>query len=603
MAMDTAQKTESLAQLVQDIEKKIVVLPEFQRDFRWEVDKTYDLFDSIVRDIFIGSLIYGVPSFEITVRELDTRPRRGTGSRKKLDLKSYSKDEIDRLVKTAGFRLLLDGQQRATSIYRALKGTDPIFFVLKFDHEMTSDIRAIPASKRSLEQALLEFRGDPIPGRVNISLHDVYQVYLGDAPRERDKVPLFLRDSKLPDVTEENAEGTAEFVSYLTQLKNLENLFRQEKLVAYYLLDTDEEKFALFFERSNSKGIQLDSIDILAAKLYSGFNLRDEIDKFREETPSLELNREALVRAISFWVSDGKETGRAYILSTLNHHHFTAHWPIFTHLYRKSYDYLLKNKLLIHPSWIPYENMLIPMMIFLRSLPGSDFSQMNELQRRVLDTWYWCSILSRRYSSAAQTYVLEDAQMLRQVARGDFRGTGKALRAMNPLVARWEDLLTISKKYDALYKGILNLANYHAGGFRNLENGTMASAASLLEDHHIFPKDYLKKNWEKELINTDEDLAIDCVANRTLIPKLTNVKASNKPPSAYLSELLKVNPNLKSALDSHLCDESLITGHYNDAYDLFLEERGKALVGAITSDVLGPRTVLLSELQAKSAAA
>jgi uncharacterized protein with ParB-like and HNH nuclease domain len=68
-------------------------------------------------------------------------------------------------------------------------------------------------------------------------------------------------------VTAGNVESSTEFLTYLTQLKNLENVCRQEKLVAYYLLDTDEEKFALFFERSNSKGIQLDFIDILAANL------------------------------------------------------------------------------------------------------------------------------------------------------------------------------------------------------------------------------------------------------------------------------------------------------------------------------------------------
>jgi uncharacterized protein with ParB-like and HNH nuclease domain len=72
--MDTGQKTESLSQLVADIDKGSVVLPEFQRDFVWEIEKTFDLFDSFVRDIFVGSLIYGVPSFEITAREIDTRP-------------------------------------------------------------------------------------------------------------------------------------------------------------------------------------------------------------------------------------------------------------------------------------------------------------------------------------------------------------------------------------------------------------------------------------------------------------------------------------------------------------------------------------------------
>jgi hypothetical protein len=91
--MDTGQKTESLAQLVADIDRKSVVLPEFQRDFVWEIERTHDLFDSFVRDIFVGSLIYGVPSFEITARELDKRPRNGKGSRTKLTLTAYTKEE------------------------------------------------------------------------------------------------------------------------------------------------------------------------------------------------------------------------------------------------------------------------------------------------------------------------------------------------------------------------------------------------------------------------------------------------------------------------------------------------------------------------------
>jgi uncharacterized protein with ParB-like and HNH nuclease domain len=79
--MDTGQKTESIAVLVGDIVSDRVALPEFQRDFVWDIEKTFDLFDSFVRDIFVGSLIYGIPSFEITVRELDKRPRTGKGTR------------------------------------------------------------------------------------------------------------------------------------------------------------------------------------------------------------------------------------------------------------------------------------------------------------------------------------------------------------------------------------------------------------------------------------------------------------------------------------------------------------------------------------------
>ena len=77
LIMDTGQKTESIKDLCDRISHREIVLPEFQRDFVWDITQTFELFDSLIRDIFIGSLIYGIPSFAITVREIDTRPRKG----------------------------------------------------------------------------------------------------------------------------------------------------------------------------------------------------------------------------------------------------------------------------------------------------------------------------------------------------------------------------------------------------------------------------------------------------------------------------------------------------------------------------------------------
>lgn len=44
---DTQSQTESLLEIVKGVETKRIMLPEFQRDFRWELNRTYDLFDSL----------------------------------------------------------------------------------------------------------------------------------------------------------------------------------------------------------------------------------------------------------------------------------------------------------------------------------------------------------------------------------------------------------------------------------------------------------------------------------------------------------------------------------------------------------------------------
>src|SRR5262249_32032400 len=145
-------------------------------------------------------------------------------------------------------------------------------------------------------------------------------------------------------------------------------------------------------ERSNSKGIQLNFIDILAAKLYAGFNLRSNIEDFEEENPTLELNREVLVRSISFRVSHGRDTGRSYILSSLTHSHFNQHWEDFTSAYKSVHHYLRSSRLLIHPTWIPYENMMIPLIAFAVNLKHHEFSQISEDQAKIIAVWYWLAI-------------------------------------------------------------------------------------------------------------------------------------------------------------------------------------------------------------------
>ncbi|WP_201750222.1 DUF262 domain-containing protein, partial [Tautonia marina] len=130
---DNQSQTESLLDIVRGIEGEIILLPEFQRDFRWELDQTYDLFDSLIREIFIGTIIYGKPGFGMTLRQVDIRPRKGKGSRAPLRAKDYTKEEIVQQTQIKNLRVILDGQQRITSVYRALVGIDDVFVVVRRD--------------------------------------------------------------------------------------------------------------------------------------------------------------------------------------------------------------------------------------------------------------------------------------------------------------------------------------------------------------------------------------------------------------------------------------------------------------------------------------
>lgn len=166
-------KTGSIDRMIDEIDQGIIQIPEFQRDFVWEVDKTYDLFDSLISDIFIGAIIFGVPSFEITARQIDASPRkRKKGGKKKTpsqvaseEATTYSKNDIDRKKQTGGFRLILDGQQRLTSLYRALKKRpdnteiDTVWMWLKTSQELAEQYPDVSINSLTLEQLVERFNG------------------------------------------------------------------------------------------------------------------------------------------------------------------------------------------------------------------------------------------------------------------------------------------------------------------------------------------------------------------------------------------------------------------------------------------------------------
>ena len=244
------EQTQSLKQLILDIDDKKIFLPEFQRDFVWEISKTYDLFDSLVKDIFIGAIIYGIPSFDIAIREIDNRKKITKGKKRPaLEVKTITKKQIQDINKIGGnFRLVLDGQQRTTSLYRALKGTDEVWFVAKNEDEVQSS----SFENAKLEDLLEEITGEQDGERLSIKLSDVWDIELNDYDEEEIKEKFFFQTSYYKTYCgDEGFDLKAEFKKYRNLRKKIADLFKSEKLLSFYLLDMNLEKFVVFFERSN----------------------------------------------------------------------------------------------------------------------------------------------------------------------------------------------------------------------------------------------------------------------------------------------------------------------------------------------------------------
>lgn len=579
---DTQSQTESLLDIVRDIEKQTIMLPEFQRDFRWELDQTYDLFDSLIREIFIGTLIYGKPSFGMTLREIDTRQRKGKGSTAKLKTYTYSTDEIKVKAHTQNFRIVLDGQQRLTSIYRAIVGFDAVYIIL---HEHIVDLDSERIRTLSLEEMVQAVAGEESSSAISVKLSDAYDAeksILEDEELNACFAKTVYAQRKIKEF-DENQQKKARTL-YRLAIKRLIDLYKQQKLIAFYLLDMDLNKFCTFFERSNSKGIQLNFTDILAAKLYDGFNLRKKIEEFESQSP-FRLNREIIVRAIAYIV--GAQRGsisidKEFILKHLEAKDFQAHWDAMCELYTQSLQYLADQHYMLSQAWMPSENMVIPLMIFLRQI--KQFDRMSEEQRKFLEYWYWTSIFSNRYSGSSNEIIVVDSGALHQVASSERIVARNYFIRMRPLITESSDLFSYTKRSSAIYRGVLNLLGYAAKGLKDWKSTHKITISMDLEDHHIYPRAYVASKPRMVGMDQNEaDQLVDCVVNCTLIPKILNIQIGKKAPVEYMSELrLKGNSQLADCLPSHLIPIDMITDEtWNSHFKLFLEERAERIFDLI----------------------
>lgn len=91
--------TYSLFGLIEDINQGEVALPDIQRPFVWGAAKVRDLLDSMYKGFPVGYLLFWATGAEVGARQIGTE----------------RKDKAPRL-------LIVDGQQRLTSLYAVITG-------------------------------------------------------------------------------------------------------------------------------------------------------------------------------------------------------------------------------------------------------------------------------------------------------------------------------------------------------------------------------------------------------------------------------------------------------------------------------------------------
>jgi hypothetical protein len=568
MSMESFQTNPvSLRHMLSAIHERQLALPDFQRDFVWDARATEELLESICRSFPAGSLLF------MPWRENAFTPRAIQGAP---DLEGWTPNQ-----------LILDGQQRLSSLYQACYGAG--------DYRYYVDIKPLLEDDDIEEAVFYKHRNrngsyKRIEQQADLLVLPLGVLFgAGGFHVWMDEISE-LRPEKGSELTALRGKLR---VAYEAHIKPIEEYrFPVVELAS----STSLEAVCSIFETLNRTGVKLSVFDLLAARFYAkGLDLRRKWEKTTVETPiieAFEIDRYYLLQSIALRARGSVKRSDVLHLSIKD---VEEHWDSVVDGYRAALEMLRDECGVRSGKWLPYGYLLVPMAALWNEAIeiGGPASALN---RERFKCWFWCSGISAAYDRAANTQAARDFAELRRWAHGGEPPTTVAEFRFEPARLR-----EITPKQQSVYKALMALIiSCSARDFHHGQALTSSSiAAQRVDDHHIFPRAYLNP--------TDGEPAypwqlVDCILNRTMIDADTNQRIGKRPPDQYLGE---IRDELEAAgasafdqvLESHLLptdeDSALINADFEHFLDWREERIAEKMIEATGRQLEPPMTQAL----------
>lgn len=562
--------SETVGSLIRSIHEGALALPNFQRSFVWDPKRTVELIKSIILRYPAGTLLTWEQS---SSHRFDSRPfeeaPEGNGNQPR--------------------RLVLDGQQRLTSLYHALTGKGEFQFFIKVGPFINpSDQTLRPLEEVELETAIEAY---DTRGRLRFNpLDEEWQLANGTFPianfhELRKSFKEFSRfvsdDRQVQDALEDTLQQLREV--YLRPLESY----------PFPVVDLPEHTSLLavcnIFETLNKSAKPLGAFELLTAKFYpSGARLREWWESAQEEYPILvefDVDPYNLLQSISLRARGSAQ--RADILTKLTSSELEKHWEVTVTAAADVLDMLKRECGVISPQWLPYGMLLVPMAAIWPEIATLGSRQRGQARER-LRQYYWCSIFTENFDQGANSQVGADYKQLKGwVANSE---TSQAPEAVDNFSLTDADLLSARANRKALYRGVMSLLIQ--GGAKDFLSAQAVSNIRLsetkLETVQVFPKAWLQRN--------SVESSADLILNRILVEGETRRSIKGRPIHEFLdSQESSVQTKLMDVLSSHLINTQPGFGLRSGEYGEFLQER-LALVLEAIEGVTGQAVVLDSEV-------
>lgn len=534
--------------VLDQIENGQITLPEFQRGYVWNRDQVRGLVRSLYKRYPMGSMLaWNTDSSTAKARGVEVP---GGGQQVKM---------------------LLDGQQRMTSLYGIIKGKEPAFF------------DGNPDTFRGLH--------------FNVETEE-FSFYM---PSKMKDDPLWI------DVTGLMQQGPDGFlqailqrnqdVSLISRYSTRLNRLRDIREIDVHIEDVSGEEMTLdvvvdIFNRVNSGGRQLSKGDLALAKICS-------------VEPQA---RAAMRRALDEWQSNGFSFSLDWLLRNVTtiatgDARFTAlhdlDASVFNDVLQRSVNHvntlldLLDARLGLDHDQVLRGHFGFPILVRLLDDLGKEAYDAS-LQNRLL-FWYVQAAIWGRYSGSTESVLSRDLNiLLESEPKTGIDALIRELRLWRGSLQIRPEHFTGSTRGNRFYFILYMLTRVGEsmdwGLGIPLKKGMLGKNASL-EVHHVFPRAYLKKQ------GVTDSKSINALANFCFLTKNTNLRIRDRAPEDYFRDVEELQPG---ALESQWIpmDENLWRAeNYRD----FLTERQRLLANAANAFLGSLHTVEEGELPATTA--
>ena len=572
--MSFTPNKQQLGKFLQKVDEKLIQLPDFQRGWVWDDARIKSLIVSVAKGFPIGSIM--CLAYDAT-------------STNDVKFKTRTIDNVVNNHNNSAQILLLDGQQRITSLYGSLMAKQAMQ-VEDRREKLLYYINLKEFSNGNLEEAIFSIPENKVQKENNSIGICAIDLSISQKEYKTECFPLnqiFEYDDWSDGYKEFwKSQGTDKHEEWKQfRINFIDKITKYEVPTIELDKDTKLDAICLIFEKVNTGGVALDVFELLTAKYAAtDYQLRDDwfhpSDKHKYGHVTTKLRKLPLLNLV-------EKTQFLQIVTLLSTFNINNEHPLCTKEavlklplseYKKykeqAYDGLklvaefLHSEKILHCKDIPYHNQLVPLAAILAIL-DKEYKSDNIKQK--IRQWYWCGVFGEIYGSATETKAAKD---VKEVVSW-ICNNGSQPTTIERSSFRENRIDEVRTKVSAVYKGVLALIlqNKHCIDFKHVTDLiTNIQFGNPLDHHHIFPQDWCEKN-NIDLFRTHS------VVNKAIISASVNREIGGDAPSVYLPKLHKHNTKINETLSSHLIDSSALR---KDDFETFYSSRKKELIALIT---------------------